>query len=705
MSATDIGTIGSASRPFSSASLQGSTPARYSPYSPFLNRIRFMNMDPRMPTDNNKQVLGKLSSSYREILVLVTESSAPVIRTVRLYNSRDGSLMETARTGADGRATFQWLDDALSYFIVAFDDDGAPVRNAVIFDRIQGRTAPNRFINTGVNTDYTYTISNLGTTITRASGNYFDFTESSILNFNRNLTDPCGKVWFGGNMQFDNSSRFGTGAMLFNGTSTVVASPPSSEFDFGTGDFCVQFWIKTTTDHSVSAGLARIFVPDKTINQTGGLQIVIGNGSFGTVANRVSVSHLAVSVLNSSTAVNDGLWHHIAVSRQSGTLRIFFDGNQEASVTDTTNYSLWGTEGIRMGSRSDRSASSFLNASIDSIEINKGIPVYTANFTPPATEFSRSLGTAAIGFARTIDPVNRPAQKINYQFSLSSNSDARVGFTKGYVDSPLLLLGTGANSWAVTASTTATGAMISNNATIPTTPTTPQVNLTSYEYIAQSYSQSSVYGAGLTADTTNMRDNNFNTGAATNDVVNSFIAMDLGDSRNVSTIRLGSASNLTGWGAVGTYLNGRLIQYSNNNTDWTTSTTISGIGNTAATFDIQLPLPIQARYWRIIAPASNGAGFWVAATEFRAFGIQDRAVNLLVDWSNGRVWVAVNGVYTNGAANPDAGTGFDFTIPFDVPVFIAASTAAATSTVTLRVADSTWSLPNTSQFTYSATRV
>lgn len=705
MSATNIGTIGSASRPFSSASLQGSTPARYSPYSPFLNRIRFMNMDPRMPTDNNKQVLGKLSSSYREILVLVTESSAPVIRTVRLYNSRDGSLMETARTGADGRVTFQWLDDELRYFIVAFDDDGAPVRNAVIFDRIQGRTAPNRFINTGANTDYTYTISNLGTTITRASGNYFDFTESSIINFNRSLSDLCGKVWLGGNMQFDDSPRFGTGAMMFNGTTTVVSCAPSSEFNFGTGDFCIQFWIKTSTDYSAQAGLARILVPDKTVNPTGGLQIVVGNGSFGTTANRISLQGPSVAVANATSAVNDGLWHHIAVTRQSGTARIFFDGALQGSATDTTDYNILSTEGIRLGARADRNVTTFFTGSIDSLEINRGIPVYTTGFTTPASEFTRSLGTTAIGFARTIDTVNRPGQKINYQFSLSSNSDARVGFTKGYVDSPLQLLGTGANSWAVSASTTATGAMISNNATIPTTPTTPQVNLTSYEYIAQSYSQSSVYDAGLTANTTNMRDNNFNTGAGTNNVVNSFIAMDLGDSRNVSTIRLGSASNLTGWGAVGTYLNGRLIQYSNNNTDWTTSTTISGIGNTEATFDIQLPLPIQARYWRIIAPASSVAGFWVAATEFRAFGIQDRAVNLLVDWSNGRVWVAVNGVYTNGAANPDAGTGFDFTIPFDVPVFIAASTAAATSTVTLRVADSNWSLPNTSQFTYSATRV
>lgn len=705
MSITDIGTINSAEIARTPATLVGGTAPASNAYSPNINRIRTMNIDPGYVLESNKPALPRLEPPYREINVLVTEVGSPVSRTVRLYRNSDGLLMQTKRTGANGRTTFEWIDDSINYFLVAFDDDGAPVRNAVIYDRIQSLSAPNKFTNTGNFTDYTYTVSNLGTTIARSSGNYFDATEVSIVNFNRTLVDLTGKTWFGGAIQFDASPRFGTGALQFNGTSTVVSCAPSNDFNFGTGDFCIQFWIKTSFDYSTLGGLARIIAPDKSVNPTGGLQICVGNGSFGTTANRISLQGPSVAIINTTSAINDGLWHHIAISRQSGTVRIFFDGQQQGSTTDTTNYTVLATDGLRMGCRSDRNNTTFFTGSIDSLEITNGLPIYTANFTIPASEFTRSIGSTAVGFSRTEDTVNRSTQKHNYQFSLSSDAVARVGFTKGYVDSALQLLGTGANSWAVTASNTGTGIMVSANTTIASTPTVPQVSLTALEYIATAYSQSSNYSAGLAANTTNMRDGDFSTGAATGNSNGEFIAMDLGVSKAVSTIRVGSAINLAGWGAVSPYLEGRRIQYSQDGTNWTTATLVSGVTSSNAAFDIQLPFTITARYWRIIAPEQSAGNNWVALTEFRAYGIQDRAVNLLVDWNNGRVWVAVNGVYTNVAANPDAGTGFDFVIPFDVPVYMAASTAAVGSTVTLRDQASTWSLPNATQFTGSSQRL
>ncbi len=703
MSITDLGAINASSIQILSSVLQETVTPVYTPYSSFLNRYKTLRLDSSIRTEVQKNILPNAYGSFREIQVLVTENSVPVSRTVRLYNSADGSLVQTRISDTNGRAVFEWLDSGLNYFLVAFDSDGAPVRNAVIFDRIQARTSQNKFVVGGSDSDYTYTLSNMGTTLVRSTANYFDFTESSILNFNRTLVDLCGKVWFGGNMQFDNSPRFGTGAMLFNGTTTTVASTPSQDYNFGTGDFCIQFWIKTSTDYSASAGLARIFCPDKTVNPAGGLQIVVGNGSFGTTANRVALQGPSVAIITTTTPVNDGLWHHIAVTRQSGTARIFFDGQLQGSVVDNTNYTTFATEGIRMGCRSDRNVTTFFTGSIDSVEISRGAPVYTSNFTIPATEFTRSVGTTAIGFARTQDRVDVVGAKINYQFSLSAAASVRIGFTKGIVDSPLQLLGSGSNSWAVAASTTGNGSMISNGITIPSTPTVPQVNLTTYEYLATSYSQSSSYTGNLIATTTNMRDSNFSTGAATNNGASEFIAMDLGDSRNVSRIAIGASSNLPEWGPVSLYLNGRVIQYSNDNTNWTTALTITNVTDTNQTFNFDLPFPVQARYWRVTAPSGSSSN-WLSLTEFRAFGLQDRAVNILVDWTNGRVWTAVNGVYTNGAANPDAGTGFDFTIPFDVPMFIAASVNGVGESVTIRQPAQTWSLPNTSQFTYSALR-
>lgn len=123
------------------------------------------------------------------------------------------------------------------------------------------------------------------------------------------------------------------------------------------------------------------------------------------------------------------------------------------------------------------------------------------------------------------------------------------------------------------------------------------------------WSQYSVYGS-LTATAANMRDGNFTTGGATHANGNPWIKADLGAARTVNKIRL-AGGNMSGWGAVSAYLNGRNLQYSTNDSDWTTFVSVSGASDSAPYFvDISVP-DITARYWRL------SLNNYIATTEFR----------------------------------------------------------------------------------------
>jgi hypothetical protein len=165
-------------------------------------------------------------------------------------------------------------------------------------------------------------------------------------------------------------SKFGGSSMYFDGTGDYCLSPVSQNFAFGTGDFTVECWIRTNT---------------ATQSLFGTLQ---GTGSYGLV---FSVSALywqnstMVSNLMNATAtpILDNNWHHVAVSRFNGTSRMFFDGIQVTSASDTTNYTA--TTGMSIG-YNNSSAGPF-NGYINDLRITKGIARYTQNFALPTTAF------------------------------------------------------------------------------------------------------------------------------------------------------------------------------------------------------------------------------------------------------------------------------------------------------------------------------
>jgi hypothetical protein len=193
-------------------------------------------------------------------------------------------------------------------------------------------------------------------------------------------------VTVGGNAQVVTAQgKFSQGVAL-DGTGDYLALDGSSDFAFGTGDFTVDFWVKWASipnpAHMYDARAAGVV----------GANLVI----YGWYADgHVHVAN-GTSDIAGTTNLNDAAWHHVAATRAGTTLRLFIDGVQEATTSDSVTYvnpagRPW-FGGKSYGS--DGGVESVVGW-MDEIRVSKGIARWTSNFTPPSAPYD-TTGTGNV---------------------------------------------------------------------------------------------------------------------------------------------------------------------------------------------------------------------------------------------------------------------------------------------------------------------
>ena len=94
------------------------------------------------------------------------------------------------------------------------------------------------------------------------------------------------------------------------------------------GDFTVEGWYKFNTYNNSSGPNTRLFASRQGGNHADNLQMIVakatdsGSGGAGTI----SVYTNAYQITGSTATVADNNWHHVAVSRQGTSLKLFVDG-------------------------------------------------------------------------------------------------------------------------------------------------------------------------------------------------------------------------------------------------------------------------------------------------------------------------------------------------------------------------------------------
>jgi len=169
-------------------------------------------------------------------------------------------------------------------------------------------------------------------------------------------------------------TKYGSGAMYFDGTGDYLTMPASPNFMMGTGDYTVEFWMYQTNAANQQVML-----------EVGRLAATASPGfQFDTINGPLTVYYGSAigTALSSGITLTINTWYHIALTRQSGSTKLFINGTQGGStVTDNTSYT---TGAVWIGATAG-GASAYYFGYIDDLRITKGIARYTTTFTPPTT--------------------------------------------------------------------------------------------------------------------------------------------------------------------------------------------------------------------------------------------------------------------------------------------------------------------------------
>ena len=210
-------------------------------------------------------------------------------------------------------------------------------------------------------------------------------SELFLLNFtNAGIIDQTSKnnlATFDGAAVSTAQSQFGGSSVIFDGTLDYLSTDNIHAGNFGTGDFTVEFWMRGS-----AAGTYVAMVGTQTVSgfATAGMWRISNrlNSANGLWFNYTTGSAF-VDVTLSSTNINDGAWHHIAVTRASNTLRAFIDGAFASSATVTQN--LNSNRFLFVGYNPQDSV--YYNGYIDELRITRGYARYTSSFTAPTAPY------------------------------------------------------------------------------------------------------------------------------------------------------------------------------------------------------------------------------------------------------------------------------------------------------------------------------
>lgn len=163
-----------------------------------------------------------------------------------------------------------------------------------------------------------------------------------------------------GNAQLSTSGpKFGTASLLLDGSGDYLSSSANAAYDFGTGDFTIEFWVNFT-------GTGTQYVMDYAAANTSVIAITPSSGAVWVY------SQGSFAINAGSTTFATGTWYFIQLSRSGGTWTVFRDGSQYAQVTGQSSRT-FGSSSLSLLIGTAGNGGSQLNAKLDEFRITKGV--------------------------------------------------------------------------------------------------------------------------------------------------------------------------------------------------------------------------------------------------------------------------------------------------------------------------------------------
>jgi len=198
-----------------------------------------------------------------------------------------------------------------------------------------------------------------------------------------------------GNAQIDTAqSKFGGASGLFDGSGDYLSTPDSDDWNFGTGDFTIDFWVRFNS-LPANGEWATFYCQRPSGWQN---QVYFGFRNIGGAYSwdfSVYSGGAAIMEVIKATTVSTNTWYHIAVVRSGNNFYIFQDGAQVGtavtdsdSVPDLASTLTIGRLGVYDGY--------YFNGWLDEFRVSKGSARWTSNFTPPSAAYTADSPTVLL---------------------------------------------------------------------------------------------------------------------------------------------------------------------------------------------------------------------------------------------------------------------------------------------------------------------
>ena len=237
------------------------------------------------------------------------------------------------------------------------------------------------------------------------------FIDNSTNNFTLTSTGTTSVSNFAPFVETDTT----TGSGYFDGTGDDLTIPTNSAFTYSTGDFTIEMWVYITANPADYA-----YIYGQGPNSTASMSLYIQSGKFNIWNGSNIIAGATTYLLNT--------WYHVAISRSSTSLRLFLNGVQDGSVTNSSNITTGSTLGASIGRWAEIGDNRYFTGYISNVRVVKGTAVYTANFTPPASPLTAIANTSLLTLQYRIgENNNRFIDQSNLNHLITRNGNATQG--------------------------------------------------------------------------------------------------------------------------------------------------------------------------------------------------------------------------------------------------------------------------------------
>ena len=171
--------------------------------------------------------------------------------------------------------------------------------------------------------------------------------------------------------------KFGISSLYLNGSSYVTVAS-DTRFAYNKEDFTIEFFWRPT-----ALGTQQVLVDQRSAANEAAIYLEMDTSG------NIRLYVLGAYQITSSNACSAGSFNHVAVSRASGTTRMFVNGTLTA--TTYTDANVYAERPIRIGA--SFSGATLATGYIDEVRVSRGVSRYTTTFTPSLSAFTSDANT------------------------------------------------------------------------------------------------------------------------------------------------------------------------------------------------------------------------------------------------------------------------------------------------------------------------